>query len=38
MAEEYLKVAQNDELKGIAESIVQTQPKEIEDYRQWLSK
>lgn len=36
MAEEYLKVGKNDELKKIAQSIIQTQPKEIEDYNQWL--
>ncbi|HUC81286.1 MAG TPA: DUF305 domain-containing protein [Flavisolibacter sp.] len=36
MAEEYLKVGRAEELKKIAQSIIQTQPKEIEDYRQWL--
>ena len=38
MAEEYLKVGRAEELKKIAQSIIQTQPKEIEDYRQWLAK
>jgi uncharacterized protein (DUF305 family) len=38
MAEEYLKVAKDDQLRKIAKSITQTQPKEIEDYKQWLSK
>jgi uncharacterized protein (DUF305 family) len=36
MAEEYLKVANNAELKKIAQGIIQTQPKEIEDYKKWL--
>lgn len=38
MAEEYLKVGRSDELKKIARSIIQTQPKEIEDYRRWLKR
>lgn len=37
MAQEYLKVGKSEELKKIARSIVQTQPKEIEQLQQWLS-
>jgi uncharacterized protein (DUF305 family) len=36
MAEEYLKVGKNNELRKVALSIIQTQPKEIKDYQQWL--
>ena len=37
MSEEYLKVGKNEELKRIARSIMQTQPREIQELQQWLS-
>lgn len=36
MAQEYLKVGRNEELKKIARDIVQSQPKEIDRLQQWL--
>lgn len=37
MAEEYLKVGKNGEIKKIAQDIVKKQPKEIEELQDWLS-
>lgn len=36
MAQEYLKVSSNPELKKIAQNIVSTHPKEIQELQQWL--
>lgn len=38
MSEEYLKVGKNEELKRIARSIMQTQPREIQELQNWLIK
>ena len=38
MSQEYLKVGKNEELKKIARDIIQSQPKEIDQLQQWLSK
>lgn len=37
MAQEYLKVGKNAEMKKIAQAIIQNQPKEIQELRNWLS-
>ena len=37
MAQEYLKVGKNDEMKKIAQSIIENQPKEIQELQNWLS-
>ena len=37
MAEEYLKVGKSAEMKKIAQSIIETQPKEIRELQNWLS-
>jgi uncharacterized protein (DUF305 family) len=37
MAQEYLKVSKNEELKKIARNIIETQPKEIQEFQNWLS-
>lgn len=37
MAEEYLKVSKNDELKQIANNIISSQPKEIKAFQSWLA-
>ena len=37
MAEEYLKVGKNAEMKKIAQSIIENQPKEIQELQNWLS-
>ena len=36
MSEEYIKVGKSEELIKIARSIIQTQPKEIDQLQQWL--
>lgn len=36
MAQEYLKVGKSEELKKIARNIMNTQPKEIQEFRSWL--
>ncbi|HEV7332434.1 MAG TPA: DUF305 domain-containing protein [Flavisolibacter sp.] len=38
MAEAYLNVGKNEELKRIARSIMKTQPREIQELQQWLNK
>lgn len=37
MAQEYLKVSKNEELKKIARNIIETQPKEIQEFQSWLN-
>ena len=37
MAQEYLKVAKNEEMKKLAQSIMESQPKEIQELQNWLA-
>jgi uncharacterized protein (DUF305 family) len=37
MAREYLKVGKDAELRKVAQNIVETQPKEVEQFKQWLN-
>ncbi len=37
MAQEYLKVGKNEELKKVARSISETQPKEIQELQNWIA-
>jgi uncharacterized protein (DUF305 family) len=37
MAKEYLKVGKDAELRKVAQNIVETQPKEVEQFKQWLN-
>lgn len=37
MAQEYLKVGKNAEMKKIAQAIIQNQPKEIQELQNWLA-
>lgn len=37
MAHEYLKTGTNEDLKKIARNIIQTQPKEVQEFQKWLS-
>jgi uncharacterized protein (DUF305 family) len=37
MSEEFIKVGKNEELKRIARSIMQTQPREIQELQNWLN-
>ena len=37
MAQEYLKVGKNADMKQVAQNIINTQPKEIQDLQNWLA-
>jgi uncharacterized protein (DUF305 family) len=37
MAKEYLKVGKDAELRKVAQNIIETQPKEVEQFKQWLN-
>lgn len=37
MAQEYLKVCKNADMKQVAQNIINTQPKEIQDLQNWLA-
>lgn len=37
MAQEYLKTGKNEDIKKIARNIIQTQPKEVQEFQKWLA-